>query len=51
MYVHDDIAFIEEFGYDYDESDVEIVLSSVGYDFEQDKFNFSEMVKKALILD
>lgn len=50
MGVHDGIAFIEVFGYDYDEFNVEIVLGSVGYDFERDKFNFREMVKKSLNL-
>ena len=44
------MVFIEELGYDYGESDVEIVLGSVGYDFERDKFNFREMVKKSLNL-
>lgn len=46
--VYDGVAFIKELGYNYDESDVEIVLDYHGYDFERDKFNFREMVKKAL---
>lgn len=48
--VYDGIAFIEELGYDYDEFNVEIVLGSIGYDFERDKYNYREMVKKALSL-
>ncbi len=47
MCVHNGVAFIEEFGYDYDEFDVEIVLEYHGYDFEQDKFNYRKMVKRA----
>ena len=39
-----------ELGYDFYEYYVKIVLSSIGYDFERDKFNYREMVKKALNL-
>ncbi|MBA7583995.1 hypothetical protein ES708_25947 [subsurface metagenome] len=50
MCVHDGVAFVMELGYDYEygEHEVEIVLDYLGYDFERDKFNFKEMVKKAL---
>ena len=49
MCVHDGRAFIQELGYDYEysEDEVKIVLDYLGYDFERDKFNFREMVKKA----
>jgi len=65
MCVYDGVAFIVDLGYDYDEVeikvieesrnfyefDIKIVLRSIGYDFERDKFNFKELVKKASDLD
>jgi len=50
MVVHDGRPLIMELGYDYEygEYEVEIVLDYLGYDFELDKFNYREMVKKAL---
>lgn len=49
MCVHNGKPIIEELGYsnEYDEFDVEIVLEYHGYDFEQDKFNYREVVKRA----
>ena len=49
MCVHNGVAFITELGYndEYGEYEVEIVLDYHGYDFERDKFNFREMVRKA----
>lgn len=41
-----EVAFIEESGRDFYEFDIKIVLRFIGYDFEQDKFNFKELVKK-----
>ena len=50
MCVHNGVPFVMELGhtYEYGEHEVEIVLNYLGYDFELDKFNFREMVKKAL---
>ena len=49
MCVYNNKPIIMELGYDYDygEHEVEIVLDYHGYDFEQDKFNYRKMVKKA----
>lgn len=49
MCVHNGVAFVMELGYDYEysEHEIEIVLDYYGYDFERDKFNFREMIKKA----
>ena len=48
MVVHDGRPLIMELGNNYGEHEVEIVLRYLGYDFELDKFNFREMVKKAI---
>ena len=48
MVVHDGRPLIMELGNNYGEYEVEIVLDYLGYDFELDKFNFREMVKKAI---
>ena len=49
MCVHKGVPIVTELGYsyEYDENDVEIVLEYHGYDFEQDKFNYRDMVKRA----
>ncbi len=46
-YDDEEVAFIEESGRDFYEFDIKIVLRFIGYDFERDKFNFKELVKKA----
>ena len=46
-----EVAFIEKSYGDFYEFDIEIVLRFIGYDFERDKFNFKELVKKASDLD
>ncbi len=49
MCVHKGVPIVVELGYsyEYDENDVKIVLEYHGYDFEQDKFNYRKMVKRA----
>ncbi len=48
MCVHDGVPFVMELGYDYEygEREVEIVLDYLDYDFELDKFNFREWLRK-----
>lgn len=47
MCVHNGVANVQELGFDFEEEEVEIMLRYYGYDFEQDKFNYREMVKRA----
>lgn len=49
MCVLNGVPIVMELGYpnEYDEVDVELILESHGYDLEQDKFNYKEIVKRA----
>jgi hypothetical protein len=49
MFVLNGVPIVMELGYpkEYDEDDVGLILEGYGYDIEQDKFNYKEIVKRA----